>query len=340
MIAAQPDVTFVIAAYNAEETVARAIDSALAQREVSVEVVVADDRSSDRTAEIARSFPEEAVRVITLARNSGPGGARNAGLAAARGRWIAVLDSDDTVLPDRLARMIGRAEAAGAAVAVDNLEVAKDGEVLRTTMFPEALLAKTPEISLARFIASNIMFESTFSFGYMKPVFQRQFLELHSLRYDEALRIGEDYILLASALARGGRCVVEPVAGYVYHVRDGSISRVLELHHVQAMLAADEAFLRDHELDASAQAAQAKRTRSLKEAASFLALVEHLKAQSPLKAVAAAFRDPVALRHLKMPIAARLRRIAPLLQSGRQADGAENKKLDLGGRVQSQQDVR
>ncbi len=132
----------------------------------------------------------------------------------------------------------------------------------------------------------------------------------HALRYDETLRVGEDYILLASALAEGGRCVVEPSVGYSYHVRTGSISRVLELHHVASMLAADATFLRDHQLDASARAAQARRTRSLEEAAAFLVLVQHLKDRAPLKAVGAALRDPVALRHLKMPIAARLRRVA------------------------------
>ena len=95
------------------------------------------------------------------------------------------------------------------------------------------------------------MFENTFSFGYMKPIFERHFLRRHALRYDETLRIGEDYILLASALAKGGRCVVEPSVGYSYHVRAGSISRVLELHHVEAMLAADAAFVRDHALDAA-----------------------------------------------------------------------------------------
>lgn len=314
MTAPQPDVTFVIAAYNAEATIARAIESALAQQDVSVEVIVADDCSSDGTAESARSFPEEAVRVITLARNSGPGGARNAGLAAARGRWIAVLDSDDTVHPHRLARMIARAEAAGAEIVVDNLDVAGDGEAVRTTIFPKTLLARYPEITLADFIASNVMFETTFSFGYMKPVFRRRFLEEHGLRYDVALRIGEDYIFLASALAKGGRCVVEPTAGYVYHIRDGSISRVLELRHVKAMLKADTNFLRDHHLDAPAWAAQARRTRSLQQAASFLTLVDHLKARAPLRAIATALRDPVALRHLKMPIAARLRRFAPQLQ--------------------------
>jgi succinoglycan biosynthesis protein ExoO len=317
----QPDVSFVIAAYNAEASIARAIESALAQRGVSVEVIVADDYSGDRTLEIARSFAHQQVKVIALERNRGPGGARNAGLALAAGRWVAVLDSDDTLHPDRLKRMIARAEAAGAEIAVDNLEVVREITGARQSMFPADLLESRPELGLADFIAANIMFEETFSFGYMKPVFERAFLERHSLRYDEALRIGEDYILLAAALASGGRCVIEPDVGYAYHIRDGSISRVLELHHVEAMLRADAAFLRGHRLGAEAKAAQTRRTRSLKQAASFLLLVQHLKARAPLKAIGAALRDPAALRHLKMPIAARLSRLA----SSRQAAGTASR---------------
>ena len=72
------DVTFLIAAFNAEETIARAIGSALAQEGVGVEVLVIDDCSTDATAAIAESFPDERVRVIRLGDNRGPGGARNA----------------------------------------------------------------------------------------------------------------------------------------------------------------------------------------------------------------------------------------------------------------------
>ena len=317
----QPDVSFVIAAYNAETSIARAIESALAQQDVSVEVVVVDDCSRDRTLEIARSFPPAQMKVIALEQNRGPGGARNAGLAAATGRWVAVLDSDDTVHPNRLRRLIGRAEAAGAQIAVDNLEVVKAGA--SETMFTSESLEALPELGLADFIAANIMFEGTFSFGYVKPVFDRLYLERYGLRYDEALRIGEDYILLASALAKGGRCVVEPRVGYAYHIRDGSISRVLELRHVEAMLRADAAFVRGHQLDSAAKAAQLRRTRSLEQAASFLLLVKHLKARAPLKAAGAALRNPSALRHLKMPIAARLRRLASSLQPAKAAPGTK-----------------
>ncbi|MDX8431859.1 glycosyltransferase family 2 protein [Mesorhizobium abyssinicae] len=320
----QPDVSFIIAAYNAEATLDRAIASAMAQRDVSVEVIVVDDCSRDRTLDVARSYPEDIVRVVALQRNRGPGGARNAGLEAARGRWVAVLDSDDAVYPGRICTMIARAEKAGAVIAVDNLQVVREDGVAEDTMFPADYLEGLAEISLADYIAGNIVFESRFNLGYLKPIFQRDFLEESGLRYDERLIIGEDYILLASALAKGGKCVVEPTTGYVYHIRTGSISRVLELHHVQAMLGADAAFASTYSnsMEGKAQAAFLRRGRSLRRAASFLSLVQHIKARSPLKAIWTALSDPAAVRHMSMPIAVRLRRVAAQFAVGRGGESA------------------
>ncbi|TIV92294.1 MAG: glycosyltransferase, partial [Mesorhizobium sp.] len=62
----QPDVSFVIAAYNAEATLDRAIASAMAQRDVAIEIIVVDDRSRDRTLDIARAYPEDIVKVVAL----------------------------------------------------------------------------------------------------------------------------------------------------------------------------------------------------------------------------------------------------------------------------------
>ncbi|TIS02048.1 MAG: glycosyl transferase, partial [Mesorhizobium sp.] len=202
------------------------------------------------------------------------------------------------------------AEKAGAEIAVDNVQVVREDGTPEDIMFPTRYLEGLGEISLTDYIAGNIVFESRFNLGYLKPIFQRRFLDDNHLRYDEKLRIGEDYILLASALAKGGRCVVEPTVGYVYHIRTGSISRVLELHHVEAMAEADAAFAAEHFMDDGAKAAFARRGRSLRKAASFLSLVQHIKARAPLKAIRTALSDPAAVRHMSMPIAVRLRRVA------------------------------
>ncbi|TRL38825.1 glycosyltransferase family 2 protein [Rhizobium straminoryzae] len=302
-----PDVSFVIAAYNARETIGRAIDSALAQTGITLEVVVVDDCSSDGTAELVRYFGDPRVRLVEMAQNGGPGAARNAGIDAALGRWIAVLDSDDAVRPERSAAMIATAARLGAEIVVDNLDVAKPGEPV-VTMFAREDLQQRPLLTLADFIGSNVIFRSTFNFGYMKPMFSRAFLNEQGLRFDPSLRIGEDYLLLASALASGGRCAVEPGVGYIYHIREGSISRVLEPRHVEAMIAADRGFVARFPLEGEARRAQARRTRSLIEAGAFLMLVGHIKQRSLSGCLGVAVRHPAALRHLKMPIAARLRR--------------------------------
>ncbi len=305
----QPDVSFVIAAYNAEETIAPAIQSALEQVSVSVEVVVVDDCSTDSSLEIVRSFDDPRVTVVRQPENGGPGKARNTGIAAATGHWIAVLDSDDTVLPERTAAMIARAEDMGAEVVVDNLEIVSMEGSPTYRMFDAGELAKRKTISLADYIGSNVIFSETFNFGYMKPMFSRAFLIEHGLGYGEDLRIGEDYIMMASALASGALCAIEPSAGYVYHLRQDSISRVLNLGHVDDMLRADQAFNGRFPLTGSALAAQLRRTRSLLDARAFLTLVDAIKTRSPGAAIGTAIANPSALRHLRMPITKRVQRV-------------------------------
>ena len=310
----RPDVSFIIAAFNAEETVTRAVRSALRQEGVEVEVIVVDDASVDATADIVARIDDQRVRLVRLARNGGPGAARNAGLDVATGRYVAVLDSDDTVQPDRMARLVGRADGARADIVVDNIEIMDASTRRLELMFPREALARMERLDLAAFISGNLMFDRGYSLGYMKPMLRRGFVEAHALRYDTNLRIGEDYILIASALANDAVCIVEPQPGYVYHIREGSISRVLERRHVDAILRADEAFVSSHRLDSRAKQAQAQRTRSLNEAATFLRLVDDIKAKAPIRALRTALGDPRAVRHLKMPIMARVRRLMPRMR--------------------------
>lgn len=93
----------VIPAYNREATLERCIQSALDQSHKPLEILVVDDGSKDRTAELAAGFGG-VVRVIQQA-NAGAPSARNHGVREARGEWIAFLDSDDYWEPLHLQRM-------------------------------------------------------------------------------------------------------------------------------------------------------------------------------------------------------------------------------------------
>lgn len=102
-------VSAVIPAYNTERYLRRAIESVLAQSYGPLECIVVDDGSTDRTAEVARSFGER-VRYIAQA-NSGASAARNTGIQAARGRYIAFLDADDYWLDTKIEHQMRVIEA-------------------------------------------------------------------------------------------------------------------------------------------------------------------------------------------------------------------------------------
>jgi glycosyltransferase involved in cell wall biosynthesis len=97
-------VSAVIPVYNGEQYLAEAIASVLAQDYRPLEVIVVDDGSTDRSGEIAQSYP--LVRCIRQP-HLGVSAARNAGIAAAGGEFIAFLDADDVWMPDKLTVQVG-----------------------------------------------------------------------------------------------------------------------------------------------------------------------------------------------------------------------------------------
>lgn len=110
---AAPTVSVVVGAYNAERWIEETIRSVLRQSYRAYELIVVDDGSTDGTADVARRFGEE-VRVIRKA-NGGSASARNAGIRASSGKYVAFLDADDLWCPRKLESQIAALETAAAA---------------------------------------------------------------------------------------------------------------------------------------------------------------------------------------------------------------------------------
>ncbi len=94
-------ISVVIPAYNAASCLQRAVDSVLDQTYKDYEIIVVNDGSTDRTAEVGKAYGD---RIVYLAQeNAGVSVARNQGAKHAKGEWIAFLDADDEFLPEKLA---------------------------------------------------------------------------------------------------------------------------------------------------------------------------------------------------------------------------------------------
>ena len=99
----EPLVSIVIPVYNRAALVGRALASALDQSWRNVEIIVVDDASTDDLAAALSKFPDSRLRCLRHEANRGAAAARNTGIGAARGEYVAFLDSDDWWLPGKIA---------------------------------------------------------------------------------------------------------------------------------------------------------------------------------------------------------------------------------------------
>lgn len=224
-----------MAAYNAAAHVAPALESLQRQTIADWELIVVDDGSSDDTqAEIARRMAGDPRLIFRrLDKNSGPAAARNAGLALARGAWIAILDSDDRFAPDRLEVLLARAERDGLDVLADNLQLydqAEDAVICKAFAFAGESRALSPH-GLTR----NDGPPRIASLGHLKPFVRRSFLVETGVAYPVESRIGEDFCFLFRLLEKTGRALLIDYAGYVYTLpfsaASGQRSTSTRTHH-------------------------------------------------------------------------------------------------------------
>ena len=279
----RPVVSFIVAAHDVECYVATAIRSALAQTVPEIEVIVVDDGSRDATARVVEEIAREDFRVVLMRRKAagGPAMARNLAMDHARGEWLAVLDSDDFIEAERTERLLTLARCTSSDLVADNLLRFEDGtERILSYFLPIGPTPFAVNVDAAEYLDANIMFGTRPSLGYLKPMIAADFLRRHGLRYDESLRIGEDFQLCAEALLAGARYVVFSEPFYRYRVRTDSLSRTLSIQDLDR-LAVAWARLRERVTPGSHLSdALHRHVRGLDRARTFLRLVAATKDHS------------------------------------------------------------
>lgn len=220
-------ISVIIPAFNVATCIGRAIDSVLNQSLQEFELIIIDDGSTDATVDYIqhRAAHDHRIRVLQNPVNAGPAIARNRGLAAAQGEWIAVVDADDACDAKRLETLHAIAESTNADLIADNLQLY---DAVAQTVTDIAITDLKPDqvvtIDVRTFLENCITARSKFDFGQLKAMMRRQFLLGHQLRYPEELRHGEDFIMYASILLAGGRFVLAGSPYYIFTERVGRAS--------------------------------------------------------------------------------------------------------------------
>ncbi|HYD88948.1 MAG TPA: glycosyltransferase family 2 protein [Vitreimonas sp.] len=272
-----------IAAYNAEPTLERAVASALAEPEAA-EICIVDDGSTDATFSLAQSLAARDTRVLVrrLDANAGPSTARNFAIEASASPWLTILDADDYVVPGRLALLHTLAHEA---------DFVGDA-LIRMPSSAEPAWAVAPlsarALDLTTFLLGNLGGAAgPLDLGYLKPLMRRSFLDAHGLRYRTDMRLGEDYELYARALALDARFLVCGEAGYISVERTGSLSKAHSEADLLRLRDCDEAVAALRPLTPPEQNALRRHWNSVDRRLQWRRLISAVKARDAAMAVSA-----------------------------------------------------
>jgi GT2 family glycosyltransferase len=192
----QPLVSVVIPAFNCASHIAEALESVFTQTWRNLEVIVVNDGSPD-TAAMEDAMQPYLGRVIYLRQeNRGPSAARNAGIHRARGPFIALLDSDDTWLPEHIAQQMELFDADPAlGLVYSNIFLVRDGHVLSEGF---DAVPQAPAVNLDSLLAEDCGVNTSSVVAFRQSI-------LAAGGFDESLNHCEDFDLWLRMIAGGVR---------------------------------------------------------------------------------------------------------------------------------------
>ena len=187
-----PLVSVVCPAYNCAPFIAPALESVFAQSYCPIEIIVVDDGSTDATSDLVKGYPD--VRYIRQA-NRGPSAARNTGIRAAQGEYVAFLDIDDLWTPEKLSEQVAILNSCpDAGICFADMRLFTDGAGEEPTMFQKYNLTVN-YFGDERFVTNAVTKLVTMNFIPTSSVVARKSALLQAGGFDEQFRKAEDWDL-------------------------------------------------------------------------------------------------------------------------------------------------
>ena len=222
------DISVIIPIYNVERYLNRCIDSVLCQKEVSMEVILVDDGSTDSSGRICDDYACKNMNVKCLhVKNGGPATAKNRGYDIAKGNYVAFIDSDDEIKQDMFTVMLKSGYQHNADIVCCNyIQVDEDGNISHTQHTGEEYVLNQDEALKAILIKDNI-----YSQCWTK-IYKRKMLESNQIRNTEGLKTDEDFIYNIQAFACSNTVCVVDKPLYIYTHRNKSLSKDYYRDHI------------------------------------------------------------------------------------------------------------
>lgn len=221
------DLSVIVPVYDTEDYLSACVDSLLRIESLSMEIVLVDDGSTDRSGMIADEYAgqDSRIRVIHQA-NGGASSARNTGLAVARGEYIAFVDSDDWIADDALVLLHGKAIEERADIATGNIrncdQAGNPGALFNPVSgrYPKALSGWEAFIWLVRF---HLYLPTP-----VRYLYRRAFLSDTRVRFEEGI-MHEDELWVPQVMCQARKVVITDLEFYYYRQNENSVMHTTRL---------------------------------------------------------------------------------------------------------------
>lgn len=222
------DISVIIPIYNVEQYLKRCIDSVLSQKEISLEIILVDDGSTDSSGRICDEYASKNSNVKCLhIANSGPSTAKNVGYDLALGSYVAFIDSDDEIKQDMFSVMLKSGYQYNADIVCCNyIQVDEEGNISHTEHTGQEYIFNQDEALKAILIKDKI-----YSQCWTK-IYKREMLESNHIRNTEGLKTEEDFIYNIQAFAYSQTVCVVDKPLYIYTHRNKSLSKDYYRNHI------------------------------------------------------------------------------------------------------------
>ncbi len=213
-------VSVIVPVYNASRTLKRCVDSILKQDFRDFEVILVDDGSHDDSVRIAVDYEISDPRVRSLTKeNGGVSSARNMGLDAATGEWVAFVDSDDWLPMDAVKLLVRETEAQEADMVIGDFYRVFEGKICL-----KGGIDRGGVISRDKYAEAMMKAPADLYFGVLwNKLYRRDLIEKHHVRMDESVSYGEDVIFNLEYLLYAKDIAVLKAPVYYYIRTPGSL---------------------------------------------------------------------------------------------------------------------
>ena len=214
------DVSVIIPVYNTEKYLSACIDSVLQQDNVSFEIILVDDGSTDSSANICDTYAKDYDNIKAIhIQNSGPATAKNIGLKHVQGNYIALTDSDDKMEPLMLFKMVSAGYKYDADIICCNYkQVDEQGHVSHLNSTNQQYVLNHEE-GLIHFFSKNKIYSQCWT-----KLYKRQMLIDNGIENDPGLRTDEDFIFNIRAFIKARTTVIVDEPLYEYTHRSSSLA--------------------------------------------------------------------------------------------------------------------